>query len=64
MLNNIKISQTTEEIVLNVNIVSDIDEIVEELGEKIVKLKEFYQSAKTPIRITGRLFTEGEMERL
>ena len=64
MLNNIKISQTTEEIVLNVNIVAEIDEIIEELKEKIVKLKEFYQSAKTPIRITGRLFTDGEMEKL
>ena len=64
MLNNIKISQTTEEIVLTVNIIADIEEVAEELTEKITKLKEFYQSAKTPIRITGRLFTEGEMERL
>ena len=64
MLNNIKISQTTEEIILNVNVVAEIEEIVEEIKTKIVKLKEFYQSAKTPIRITGRLFTEGEMERL
>ena len=64
MLNNIKISQTTDEIVLNVNIVSEIEEICEELETKIVKLKEFYKSAKTPIRITGRLFTDGEMERI
>ena len=64
MLNNIKISQTTEEIVLNVNVVAEIEEIVEEIKTKVVKLKEFYQSAKTPIRITGRLFTEGEMEKL
>lgn len=64
MLNNIKISQTTEEIILNVNVVAEIEEIVEEIKTKIVKLKEFYQSAKTPIRITGRLFTEGEMEKL
>lgn len=64
MLNNIKISQTTDEIVLSVNMIADIEEIAEELQTKVVKLKEFYQSAKTPIRITGRLFTEGEMERL
>lgn len=64
MLNNIKISQTTDEIVLNVNMIADIEEIAEELQNKIVKLKDFYQSAKTPIRITGRLFTEGEIERL
>ena len=64
MLNNIKISQTTEEIILNVNIVAEIEEIADELKSKIVKLKELYKSAKIPIRITGRLFTEGEMERL
>jgi len=64
MLNNIKISQTTEEIVFNVNVIADIDDIAEELKEKISKLKGLYQEAKTPIKITGRLFTEGEMERL
>ena len=64
MLNNIKISQTTEEIVLNVNIVADVEEVYEELQAKVVKLKEFYKSAKTPIRIAGKLFTEGESERL
>lgn len=64
MLNNIKISQTTDEIILNVNVVSDIEEICEELQTKIVKLKEFYKSAKTPIKITGKLFTESECERL
>ena len=63
-MNNIKINQTTEEIVLNVNMTAEMDKIVEEIESKIVKLKEFYQSAKTPIRITGRLFTDGEMERL
>ena len=40
MLNNIKINQTTEEIVLNVNVIADIDDIAEELKEKIVKLRE------------------------
>ena len=64
MLNNIKISQTTEEIVLSVNIVADIEDVAEELQEKILKLKDFYKTATTPIRITGRLFTEGEIDRL
>lgn len=64
MLNNIKISQTTDEIVLNVNMVADIEEICDELKTKIIKLKDFYKSAKTPIRVTGRLFTESESERI
>lgn len=64
MLNNIKISQTTEEIVLNINVVADVEEIYEELENKIIKLKDFYQSATIPMRITGKLFTESEMEKI
>ena len=48
MLNNIKISQTTEEIILNINVVADVEEIYEELENKIIKLKDFYQSATSP----------------
>ena len=55
MLNNIKVSQTTDEIVLNVNVIANIDDICQELETKITKLKDFYKSAKTPIRITGKL---------
>ena len=62
MLNNIKISQTTEEIILNVNVIAEIQEVIEELQTKIPKLRDFYQSAKIPIRVTGRLFTETEIE--
>ncbi len=62
MLNNIKISQTTEEIILNVNVIAEIQEVIEELKTKIPKLRDFYQSAKIPIRVTGRLFTETEIE--
>ena len=64
MLNNIKISQTTEEIVLNVNVVADVEEVYEELESKISKLKDFYQAAKIPMRITGKLFTESEIEKI
>ena len=64
MLNNIKISQTTNEVILTMNVVADIDEIARELEEKIPKLKEFYKTADIPIRITGKLFTESECERL
>ncbi|MCI8309843.1 MAG: hypothetical protein HFJ45_06685 [Clostridia bacterium] len=64
MLNCIKISQTTDEIILNINVIADIDSICEELEAKIGKLKDFYKSAQIPIRITGKLFTDGEMERL
>jgi septum site-determining protein MinC len=62
MLNNIKISQTTEEITLNVNVIAEMHEVIEELQAKLPKLRDFYQSSKIPIRVTGRLFTESEIE--
>lgn len=62
MLNNIKISQTTEEIILNVNVIADIHEIIAELQTKIPRLRDFYQSSKIPIRVTGKLFTETETD--
>lgn len=64
MLNNIKISQTTNEIILNVNVIADINEILEELQSKLPKLRDFYQTSTIPIRVTGRLFTESEIKKV
>lgn len=62
MQNNIKISQTTKEIILNVNVIADLQEILDELQTKLPKLRDFYQSSKIPIRVTGRLFTDMEID--
>ena len=62
--NSIKISQTTNEIIINVNVIAEIHEIIMELEDKLPKLKEFYQTATIPIRVTGRLFTYLEIEKV
>ena len=64
MLNNIKISQTTNEIILNVNVIADIKDILVELDERLPRLKDFYQTSKIPMRVTGRLFTDTEIEKV
>lgn len=64
MLNNIKISQRADEIVLNVNIIAEMSEIISELEVKLPKLKEFYKTSTIPMRITGKLFSETEIETL
>ena len=64
MLNNIKISQTTNEIVMNVSVIAEMEEIISELEQKLPKLREFYQNSTLPIRITGRLFSEEEKEKV
>lgn len=63
-MNNIKISQRADEIVLNVNIIAEIGEIIEELQVKLPKLKEFYKTSTLPMRVTGKLFSETEIETL
>lgn len=60
MLNNIRIKQTTEEIVLNINIQASNQKIMQELQEKLPRLKEFYKNSDVPVRVTGRLFSESE----
>lgn len=60
MLNNIRIKQTTDEIVLNINVQATNTQIVQELQEKLPKLKDFYKNSKVPVRITGKLFSESE----
>ena len=62
MLNNIKISHTTNEIVLNVNVIADIHEVVEELENKLPKLITFYYDLKLPFKVVGKLYTESVIE--
>ena len=64
MLNNIKISQTTNEIILNVSVIAEINEIIAELQAKLPKLRDFYQTSTIPMRVTGRLFSEQEIEKV
>ena len=64
MLNNIKISQTTNEIILNENIIAELQEILEELQMKMPRLKEFYETSNIPIKITGRLFSPNEIQKV
>lgn len=61
-MNQIKIIQKADEIVLNVNIIADIQEVIQELEAKLPKLKEFYKTSDLPIRVTGKLFTESEID--
>ena len=63
-MQNIKISQTTNEIILNINVVAEMGEILEELDAKLPRLRDFYQSSTIPMRITGKLFNTAEKERI
>lgn len=58
----IKINQSTDEVIINIDVNAEIHEIAEELEAKLPKLKNFYKSSKIPIRITGKILEEEEQE--
>ena len=60
MLNNIRIKQTTDEIILSISTQASNNDIIQELQEKLPKLRSFYKNSEVPIRVTGKLFTETE----
>ena len=64
MLNNIKVKQTTKEIILDINPQAEDAQVIQELQEKLPKLKEFYKNSDVPIRITGKLFQESQRKLL
>ena len=64
MSRNINIFLKKENIVLRIKDDVEISEIIEELKEKVLKLKKFYQEEKTPILITGRILKSAEIEEI
>lgn len=64
MLNNIRVSETADEVILNVNVIANLGEIMDEIESKIPKLKEMCAEKELPIRITGRLFTDTEIDKV
>ncbi len=64
MLNNIRVSETADEVILNVSVIANLNEIMDEIESKIPKLKELCAEKELPIRITGRLFTDTEIDKV
>ena len=60
MFNDIRIKQTTQKIILDINVQAENAKIILELKEKLPRLKEFYKNAELPIKVTGKLFTDKE----
>ena len=56
----VKINQSTDEVVLNIDVNAEIQQTIEELQSKLPKLKNFYQNSKIPIRITGKILEDDE----
>ena len=60
----VSINLRKDEILIKINDNSSQEEIVNELLSKIVELKKLYQDEKTPIRVTGKILKNSELEEI
>lgn len=63
-MNCVSINIKTEETLIKISDNVDFKVILEELSQKLLRLKKLYQDEKIPIRITGRDLKKAEMEEL
>lgn len=60
----VSINLRKDEILIKINDNASQEEIVSELLLKIVELKKLYQDEKTPIRVTGKILKNSELEEI
>ena len=60
----VSINLRKDEILIKINDNASQEEIVKELLLKIAELKKLYQDEKTPIRVTGKVLKNSELEEI
>ena len=63
-MSNINIFLKTGYITLKIKEEADIEDVIEELREKLPELKNFYKGDKTPIYVTGKILKAREIEEI
>ena len=63
-MNSVSINLRTDEVVIKIDDNAKQEDIIEELDKKMKDLKKMYQDEKTPIRVTGKILTNKELEEI
>ena len=63
-MNNVSINLKKDEVLIKIDDNATQEEIIPELNEKLEELKKMYQDEKTPIRVTGKILTNKELEEI
>ena len=63
-MNNVSINLKKDEVLIKIDDNATQEEIIPELNEKLAELKKMYQDEKTPIRVTGKILTNKELEEI
>ena len=63
-MSNISINLKKDEVLIKIDDNAVQRKIVSELGKKLKELKKMYQEEQTPIRVTGKILTNKELEEI
>lgn len=63
-MNSVSINLKTDEVIIKIEDNATQDEIILELTKKLKELKKMYKDEKTPIRVTGKILTNKELEEI
>ena len=63
-MNSVSINLRTDEVVIKIDDNAEQEDVIEELDKKMKDLKKMYQDEKTPIRVTGKILTNKELEEI
>ena len=63
-MNSVSINLKTDEVVIKIEDNAIQEKIILELTKKLKELKKMYQDEKTPIRVTGKILTNKELEEI
>lgn len=63
-MNNISINLKKEEVLIKIDDNAPQRKIISELSKKLKDLKKMYQEEKTPIRVSGKVLTNNELEEI
>ena len=60
----VSINLKKDEILIKIDDKAENEDIIEELKIKLIELKKIYQEEKTPIRVTGKILKNAEMDQI
>lgn len=63
-MNCVSINLRTDEILIKIDDNAEQENIIQELSAKLIELKRLYQDEKTPIRVTGKILKNKEVEEI
>ena len=63
-MNSVNINFKTDEVIIKIDYNAKHEKIIQELTKKLKELKKMYQDEKTPIRVTGKILKNKELEEI